>query len=61
VAAPVIVRCIRPSSLILLAAAVVIGIVFFASSHPLRGGLFVVLAVTSWAGAWFSTRTARAR
>ena len=55
---------IRSLTLILIAAAVVlvvIGVVFFASSHPLRGGLFVALAVASAIGAWFSTRTARPR
>jgi hypothetical protein len=58
------VRGIRPVTLILLVAAValvVIGVVFFASSHPLRGGVLVVLALGSAVGAWLSTRAARAR
>jgi hypothetical protein len=58
------VRGIRPLTLILLAAAValvVIGVVFFASSHPLRGGMFVILAVGCVVGAWISTRAARTR
>jgi hypothetical protein len=51
-------------TLILLVAAValvVIGVVFFASSHPLRGGVLVVLALGSVVGASLSTRAARAR
>jgi hypothetical protein len=32
------------------------GVVFFASSHPLRGGVLVVLAVASAVGAWLSAR-----
>jgi len=43
--------------MILLAAAaalVVIGVVFFASSHPLRGGVLVILAVGCVVGAWLS-------
>jgi hypothetical protein len=55
---------IRPITLILLVAAValvVIGVVFFASSHPLRGGVLVVLALGSAVGAWLSIRAARAR
>jgi hypothetical protein len=51
------VRGIRPLTLILLAAAValvVIAVVFFASSHPLRGGVFVILAVGCVVGAWLS-------
>jgi hypothetical protein len=51
------VRDIRPLTLILLAAAValvVIGVVFFASSHPLRGGVLVILALGSVVGAWLS-------
>jgi hypothetical protein len=58
------VRGIRPLTLILLAIAValvVIGVVFFASSHPLRGGVLVVLAVGSAVGAWLSTRAPRSR
>jgi hypothetical protein len=58
------VRGIRPLTLILLVVAValvVIGIVFFASSHPLRGGVLVVLALGCVVGAWLSTRAARAR
>jgi hypothetical protein len=50
---------IRAVTLILLAAAValvVIGVVFFASSHPLRGGVLVVLAVASGVGALLSAR-----
>ncbi len=66
-ATAVSVRRIRPLTLILFAVAavlLVIGVVFFASSHPLRGGLLVVLAVVSAIGAWFSrysSRTARPR
>lgn len=55
---------IRPLPLILFAVAavlLVIGVVFFASSHPLRGGVLVVLAVAGAIGAWFSSRTARPR
>lgn len=51
------VRRIRPLTPILYVAAaalVAIGIVFFTSSHPLRGALFVALAVVSAVGAWFS-------
>ena len=58
------VRGIRPLTLILLAIAValvVIGVVFFASSHPLRGGVLVILAVGSAVGAWLSTRAPRSR
>jgi hypothetical protein len=57
VMAAVSVRRIRPLTLILLAAAVVLvvmGVVFFASSHPLRGGVFVILAVGCVVGAWLS-------
>jgi hypothetical protein len=53
------VRGIRAVALILLAASaalVVIGVVFFASSHPLRGGVLVVLAVASAVGALLSAR-----
>jgi hypothetical protein len=53
------VRAIRPLTVILLAVAValvVIGVVFFASSHPLRGGVLVVLAVVSAVGALLSAR-----
>jgi hypothetical protein len=53
------VRGIRGVTLILLAAAValvVIGVVFLASSHPLRGGVLVVLAVASAVGAFLSAR-----
>jgi hypothetical protein len=53
------VRRIRLLTLILLAIAValvVIGVVFFASSHPLRGGVLVVLAVASAVGALLSAR-----
>jgi hypothetical protein len=52
--AAVSVRCIRPLTPILLAIAValvVIGVVFFASSHPLRSGVLVVLAAASSVGA----------
>ena len=51
------VRGIRPLTVILLAAAValvVLAIVFFASSHPLRGGVLVILAVGCVVGAWLS-------
>jgi hypothetical protein len=51
------VRGIRPLTLTLLAVAValvVIAVVFFASSHPLRGGVFVILAVGCVVGAWLS-------
>ena len=50
---------IRAITLILLAAAValvVIGVVFFVSSHPLRGVVLVVLAVASAVGALLSAR-----
>jgi hypothetical protein len=53
------VRGIRPLTVILLATAValvVIGVVFFASSHPLRGGVLVVLAVASAVGAFLAAR-----
>jgi hypothetical protein len=53
------VRGIRPLTLILLAIAValvVIGVVLFASSHPLRGVVLVVLAVASAVGALLSAR-----
>jgi hypothetical protein len=53
------VRGIRPLTVILLAvtvALVVIGVVFFASSHPLRGGVLVVLAVVGAVGALLSAR-----
>jgi hypothetical protein len=51
------IRGIRLLSLILLIAAVaivVIGVVFFESSHPLRGGVFVILAVGCVVLAWLS-------
>jgi hypothetical protein len=53
------VRGIRPITLILLAIAValvVIGVVFFASSHPLRSGVLIILAVASSVGALLSAR-----
>jgi hypothetical protein len=49
----------RAVTLILFAAAValvVFGVAFFASSHPLRGGVLVVLAVASAVGALLSIR-----
>jgi hypothetical protein len=39
----------------------VIAVVFFATSHPLRGGVLVILAVAVAIGAWISSRTARPR
>jgi hypothetical protein len=59
VMAAVSVRRIRPLTPILFVIAValvVIGVVFFASSHPLRGGVLVVLAVASAVGALLSAR-----
>jgi hypothetical protein len=53
------VRGIRAVTLVLLAATValvVIGVVFLASSHPLRGGVLVVLAVATGVGALLSAR-----
>jgi hypothetical protein len=58
------VRRIRPLTLILFAVAavlLVIAVVFFATSHPLRGGVLVILAVAVAIGAWISSRTARPR
>jgi hypothetical protein len=51
------VRGIRRLTLILLTAAValvVISVLFFASSHPLRGGVFAILAVGCVVGAWLA-------
>jgi hypothetical protein len=51
-------------TLILWIAAVVllvIAIVFFATSHPLRGILFIVLTALAGIGAWLTSRTARPR
>ena len=39
----------------------VIAIVFFATSHPLRGILFIVLTALAGIGAWLTSRTARTR
>jgi hypothetical protein len=39
------IRPLHPDLLVAAVALVVIGVVFFASSHPLRGGVFVILAV----------------
>jgi hypothetical protein len=39
----------------------VIAVVFFASSHPLRGGVLVILAVASAVGALLTARAARSR
>jgi hypothetical protein len=35
-------------------ALVVISVLFFASSHPLRGGVFAILAVGCAVGAWLA-------
>lgn len=55
---------LKPLTLILVAVAVVllvVAIVFFATSHPLRGIALIVLAVLAGLGAWFTSRTAGPR
>ena len=50
--------------LVLLVVAVVlfaVAIYWFASIHPRRGVLFVVLGILCLVGAWFSNRAARPR
>jgi 1,4-dihydroxy-2-naphthoate octaprenyltransferase len=54
----------RTLIVVLLVAAVVllaIAIYWFASIHPRRGALFVVLGALCLVGAWLSNRTARQR
>jgi protein-S-isoprenylcysteine O-methyltransferase Ste14 len=56
----------RPNPLTLVLAAVavvllVVAIVFFATSHPLRGILLIVLTVLAGIGAWFTSRTTGSR
>ena len=51
---------LKPLTLILVAVAVVllvVAIVFFVTSHPLRGIALIVLAVLAGLGAWFTSRT----
>jgi hypothetical protein len=48
--------------LVLVAVAVVllvVAVVFFATSHPLRGIVLIVLTVLAGVGAWFTSRTTR--
>jgi hypothetical protein len=47
---------------VLIVAAVVllvVAIVFFATSHPLRGIALIVLTLVVAAGAWFTSRSSR--
>jgi hypothetical protein len=40
-------------------ALLVLAIVFFATSHPLRGIALIVLTLIAAAGAWFTNRSSR--
>jgi hypothetical protein len=49
----------KPLTIALIAAAValvVVAVVFFATSHPLRGAVVIGLAVLALIGAWFANR-----
>jgi protein-S-isoprenylcysteine O-methyltransferase Ste14 len=52
----------NPLAIVLAAVAVVllvVAVVFFATSHPLRGIVLIVLTVLAGVGAWIANRTTK--